>query len=34
MMLIWYAVALVFLAGFFVNLVRYFRDKKRSGIEE
>ena len=34
MMLMWYAVALVFLAGFFVYLIRYFRDKKRSGIEE
>ena len=34
LMLMWYAVAFVFLIGFFVYFIRYFRDKKRSGIEE
>ena len=34
LMLMWYAVAFVFLIGFFVYFIRYFSDKKRSGIEE
>ena len=34
LMLMWYGIALVFLIGFFVYLIRYYRDKKKAGIEE
>lgn len=34
LMIMWYVIALVFLMGFLVNLFRYLRDKKLSGIEE
>ena len=34
LMLMWYGIALVFLTGFFVYFIRYFRDKKKAEIEE